>query len=202
MVHGIGYNEKVEGQRFYKAVDNGKITKEYQAWHNMISRCYNTQNIHTRNYVYKNCTVCDEWLNYQVFAEWYNNNYYEINNEQMCLDKDILFKVNKIYSPETCVFVPQSINKLCTKTKAKRGTLPIGVYEHKNKNYTHKRYRVQLQCRGKNIMLGQFNTPHEAFLMYKLNKELVIEKQAEKYKDKIPHKLYEALINYRVDEYD
>lgn len=53
------------------------------------------------------------------------------------LDKDILVKGNKIYSPETCCFVPQEINNLFTKRKSCRGTLPIGVkYIKENKKFS------------------------------------------------------------------
>ena len=54
----------------------------------------------------------------------------------------------------------------------------------------------------KKIPLGTFKTPHKAFLMYKINKELVIQSVANEYEDKIPNKLYEALINYEVEELD
>ena len=46
--------------------------------------------------------------------EWFDNpvNGYK---EGYSLDKDILVKGNKIYSPETCCFVPQDVNILFTK---------------------------------------------------------------------------------------
>ena len=54
----------------------------------------------------------------------------------MCLDKDILYKGNKEYAPDKCIFVPERINKLFLKNDADRGDLPIGVTYHKNKKYT------------------------------------------------------------------
>lgn len=77
----------------------------------MLERCYSAR-YQERKPTYKGCSVCDEWLNYQNFAKWYDDNYYEIKGEIMCLDKDILVKGNKIYSPENCVFVPNYINVL------------------------------------------------------------------------------------------
>ena len=47
---------------------------------------------------------------FQEYGQWFDDNYYEIKGERMALDKDILVKHNKIYSPETCIFVPQTIN--------------------------------------------------------------------------------------------
>jgi len=44
------------------------------------------------------------------------------------IDKDILVKGNKIYSPETCVFVDRAINLFLTDNGARRGICPIGVH--------------------------------------------------------------------------
>ena len=85
------------GEGKYKMSENGKKTKCYNTWHNMLERCYNPK--YQEKYpTYKDCEVCESWHNFQAFAEWYENNYYEIPNESMSLDKDILFKGNKIYS--------------------------------------------------------------------------------------------------------
>ena len=105
--YGIGYL----GEGKYKTRENGKLTKCYDTWHSMLERCYYPK--YQEKYpTYKDCEVCESWHNFQAFAEWYNDNYYEIHGEVMCLDKDILIKGNKIYSPETCVFVPEKINNL------------------------------------------------------------------------------------------
>lgn len=61
---------------------------------------------------YADCEVCEEWMCYQNFAEWWNKNMYHIGTERMHLDKDILIKGNKVYSPDTCLIVPQSINEI------------------------------------------------------------------------------------------
>ena len=76
-------------------------------------------------------TVCKEWMSYENFKNWFDNNYYEIDGEIMCLDKDILFKNNTIYSPKTCVFTPKRINNLFTKRQNDRGDYYIGVTYHK-----------------------------------------------------------------------
>ena len=126
---GIGYL----GEGKYKVCENGKNTKCYDTWNNMLKRCYDSK-LHEKFPTYKNCKVCNEWLNYQNFAEWYYNNYYEIEEQKMCLDKDILYKGNKIYSPDNCVFVPNNINSLFTKSDKTRGDYPIGSSLHKRDN--------------------------------------------------------------------
>lgn len=191
-IYGVGHNSKGE----YPTRINGKHTKCYATWHSMMQRCYDPK-YQERCTTYIGCTVYEEWHEFQNFARWYGNNYYEIEGQRMALDKDILYKGNKVYSPNTCVFVPHRINTLFIKSNKIRGNLPIGVSKNGN--------GYQVGCKngsGKNISLGYFNTSHEAFLMYKLNKELVIQGIANEYKDKIPTKLYNALMEYEVNEWD
>lgn len=185
----IGY----VGEGKYKTTKNSKYIKNYNSWRGMMQRCYNPSQIKQRP-EYCNCSVCDEWLNYQNFAKWYDENYYEVPNEKMQLDKDILVKGNKIYSPETCVFVPQNINVLFTKRQNKRGNTPIGVF----KTYS----KFEANCHngnGKQIYLGKYQTIDEAFNAYKTYKEDIIKEMANKYYTYIPIKLYNALYNYKVD---
>lgn len=159
----------------------------------MLERCYSKE-FHKTHPTYKDCEVCEEWLNFQNFATWYIDNYYVVENQTMCLDKDILYKGNKIYSPDTCIFVPQEINTLFVKRNKSRGKYPIGVYYSKEKN----KYRSML---GK-THLGYFDTPEGAFNVYKKAKERHIKEIADKYKCDIPKKLYEAMYEYKVDIID
>ena len=190
IVYGIGYM----GIGNYSSRDeNGKKTKTYDTWHNMYQRCYNHK-YHEKCPSYKNCTVCEEWYNYQVFGKWCDENYYEVENERMTLDKDILCKGNKVYSPDTCIFVPVSINSLFVKRDTERGEFPIGVSKYRNK------FVAQLsKGDGKPMYLGVFNTPEEAFQAYKQTKEQYIKEVAEKYKSQKPQKLYDAMIAYEVE---
>ena len=171
----------------------------YRYWHSMIKRVYDPIE-HNRYPNYIGCSVCEEWHDLQNFGKWYEDNYYEINGELMCLDKDILNKGNKIYSPETCIFVPNRINVLFTNCKKARGKYPLGVIKTKDGKY---RARCSVYYKeankSKNIGLGRFNTPEEAFYAYKEFKEQYIKEVADEYKDKIPKKLYDAMYNYKVD---
>ena len=194
------YNIGYIGEGSYNTKFGSKHTIQYDCWKNMMNRCYDEKSL-KNNPTYKDCKVCEEWHNFQNFAKWFDENYYEINSQTMHLDKDILQKGNKIYSPETCVFVPQRINKLFTKSNATRGDLPIGVIYRKDKN----KNTFQSQCsiydkdKYKPKHLGYYNTPEEAFYKYKEFKENYIKEVAEEYKDVIPVKLYEAMINYVVE---
>ena len=191
---GVGYLG--EGKNNPK--ENSKQTKSYTTWKNMLERCYDDK--YQEKYpTYKGCEVCTEWHNFQAFDEWYNDNYYEIEDEVMCLDKDILVKCNKIYSPETCVFVPQNINKLFTKRDNDRGKDPIGADQLPSGNY-------EVRCNngyGEKIYLGVYPTKEEAFRVYKQYKEKVIKEVIDSYKGEIPEphysKLKKAMYNYKVE---
>jgi hypothetical protein len=160
----------------------------------MLKRCYNVEYSKKDN-AYMDCEVCDEWFNFQNFAKWYDENFYEIEGEKIHLDKDILIKGNKIYSPETCVFVPARINILFAKSKSKRGDYPIGVHLDKRTN------KFISSCRDKTKYdyLGSFEVIEYAFQTYKIHKEKLIKQVAEDYKEKIPAKLYNAMMNYIVE---
>ena len=102
---GIGYI----GYGKYKSRINREKTEEYIKWSSMLTRCYSKKLKQRENYI--GCTVCEEWLNFQNFAEWYDNHKYYIPNiESLDLDKDIKFKGNKIYSPNTCILIPKRLN--------------------------------------------------------------------------------------------
>lgn len=172
---------------------NGNVKKSYNTWKLMIHRCYNTKE-YERAPTYQKCSVCDEWLYYSNFEQWWNKNYYEINNQEMNLDKDILIKGNQVYSPQTCVIVPKDINMLFVQRGAKRGCLPIGVTYFKR----DKKYMASVCKYGKQHYLGLYDTPTEAFKVYKQSKEQYVKEVAEKYKDKIPKELYEAMYKWEV----
>lgn len=182
------------GEGIYVPSVNGKHTPEYSKWKSMIKRCYDSKTIQKQP-TYKDVIICEEWLNFQNFAKWFHENYYEVEGEKMNLDKDILVKGSKIYSPETCIFTPQFINTLFIKTNSKRGNFPIGVTYKKDIN----KYLATVQIKKKHVHIGVFSNQEEAFHAYKQAKEQYIKKVADEYKDKIPQKLYEAMYNWKVE---
>jgi hypothetical protein len=181
-------NKGVYTKGKYTFGKKGKPTKEYSVWLSMLTRCYNERFLMT-NETYIGCTVCDEWLDFQNFAEWFNENH--IDGYQ--LDKDLIIKGNKIYSPQTCCFVPQEINLLLVNRKRDRGEYPIGVSRDKTKMSAH------IVIKAKQVYLGNYNTVEEAFNAYKTAKEANILSMAEEYKDRISEKVYESLLNYTVN---
>lgn len=183
-VFNIGYL----GEGFYKTKALNKNTKCYNTWLGFLERVYSKKAQEKRS-TYIGCSVYEKWCNFQVFAEWFTENYDPEIMQGWHLDKDILVKGNKVYSPETCCFVPQEINVLFTKNNINRGEYPIGV------NRTRTKYNAIF----KHHSLGMFNTPEEAFEAYKTAKEAYIKEVANKWRGKIEEKVYQAMYNYQVE---
>lgn len=180
------------GVGYHGSEDIDCTSESYLRWHDMMHRCYNNK-FHERQSQYKECSVCEEWLNYSNFKMWYEKNKY--GEGQLDLDKDILFKNNKIYDPAHVVLVPHEINTLFIAGNKHRGDLPIGVHFDASKN----KYRATVSFIGKSIKLGTFNDPEEAFERYKVYKEDLIQDMAEQYKGQIPDKAYRAMLNWKVE---
>ena len=182
------YDKGYLGEGKYKTRENGKHTDEFKIWYQMLRRCYDPK-FHERYPAYKGCKVEDIFLNFQHMGEWIKENYYEIPGEKMCLDKDILCKGNKVYSRETCIFVPERINLLFVKSDNTRGDSPIGTTPNSSGNYI-------AQCNdgyGKQIRLGTYSTKEEAFQVYKEYKENLIKETIDSYEGKISEPFYSSL---------
>ena len=165
----------------------------------MLERCYSSKYKNTRP-TYKNVTCCNEWLLYENFYEWLHNqeNFDKwLNGDRWAIDKDILVKGNKVYSPNTCCLVPQNVNVLFVKSNAVRGNLPIGVIRLKN--------GFRAQCKNpftnKVQSIGIYQTFEQSFNAYKIYKENIIQQVAENeyLKGNITKKCYEAMIIYNVN---
>ena len=184
IIYGVGF----QGIGIYTFVDNLKIRN---VWVRMIQRCYDRK-YQEKQPTYKEVSVCEEWYNFQNFAEWFEENWKPWMDENWQLDKDIICKDCKVYSPETCCFVPREINGLFTLRTNKRGDLPIGVKKARNK------FQASIIMYNNRKYLGNFNTPEEAFQAYKTAKEQHIKEVADKWREQISDKVYEALINYQI----
>jgi hypothetical protein len=178
----------------YPITINSILTKEYTLWCSMLKRCYSNA-YKKRQPTYEGCEVSNNFKSYEYFYEWCNKQV-GFNNKDWQLDKDLLTKGNKVYSENTCIFIPAEINLLLVKREALRGTHPIGVRWHKR----DKAFVAKVnKNKGKQEHLGYFATELEAFNAYKQAKESFIKEQAEKYKSQIDPRAYNALMNYEVN---
>ena len=188
-VFGVG----VVGAKYPSKI-NGVQTKEYDLWKSMLRRCYSDK-YQKKQPTYEGCQVSDKFKSYEYFYEWCNSQI-GFGNSGWHLDKDLLTKGNKVYSEDSCVFLPNEINLVLTKCTASRGEYLIGVsWSDTSKSFIA---RVR-KNKGKQEFLGYFKTEIEAFKAYKQAKESYLKEQAEKYKSQIDIRAYNALMNYEVN---
>ena len=183
----------IVGNKYPIHDDNKKIIREYNVWSAMIKRCFD-ENPKGKLLRYKDVACCAEWKLFWNFYEWLHeqeNFDYWLSHKDAQIDKDILSKGNKIYSPETCLLVPHCVNLLFRDySNARKTTLPVGVYEHRDRYMAY-------YCKR----LGFYDTLEEAFQAYKAAREAHIKEVAEReyQKGTISKKCYDAMMVYTVE---
>jgi len=192
VVQGIG----TTGTKYPTRI-GGKNVKEYAVWGSMLERCIEKW---WRKYpTYIGTTCSENFKSYIFFYEWcqtqtrFGNT--DENGKSWHLDKDLLVKGNKVYSEDTCVFLPLRLNLLLVRCNAARGSSPIGVYWIPRLG----KFRAMCSEVNKQRHLGCFDTEQEAFLVYREHKEAYIKSLAEQYKSQLDPRAYQALLNYTVE---
>ena len=162
-IYGVGINDADYAVNIRMGDGLIKRCHYYDTWKSMLRRCYCTY-FKCRHTTYENCKVCDEWLVFSNFKRWMETQDWQGKQ----LDKDLLIKGNKTYSPETCIFVHQVVNKFVTDRSRKRGDYMLGVHWDKSRS------KFKAQCSnpftGKNEYLGRFDSEIEAHLAWKARK--------------------------------
>ena len=161
-IFGVGFL----GKGIYKANSNKKPTKYYYTWYKMLERCY-SEKMQKKFPTYKNCIVSEEWHNFQNFAKWFEENYPKLKiDDNWHLDKDLLSSGNKIYSKETCLFLPANVNTfLANSRKTDKSTSKfIGVsYNNKKRKFVA---MISFFKENTNKCLGEFKNEIEASKTY------------------------------------
>ena len=186
--HKLLYGRGYIGVGPYEQTINRKATREYDMWRRMFDRCYSG-----KQPSYDDCEVCEEWWNFQNFAKWYKEHYYEIPGQIMQVDKDWLCVGNRLYCPENCCIAPHIINScLLTHGKISDSKLPSGLNETASG-------RIKARCSvyGKRKDLGTFDTIDEAYNVYKNFKIEYVESLGYRFKNFLPPNLYNAVMNYK-----
>ncbi len=197
--HGIVLVEELGRQQEYIPYITLKSNTAYSIWNGIYIRCYIEKN---------GSSMCDLWLNNKdSFAEWWSSEYYECDGESMAVDKDLLFPGNKEYAPDKCCIIPHTLNTMLSnckkhrtgKWKTAKMNLPLGVRYDSRMNM----YYGEIKPCGHDevIRLSYWNTPEEAFEEYKRHKQADILIMADKYKNKVPKKVYDALLRVEVQPY-
>jgi hypothetical protein len=184
------YGEYTPGE-YVCSPGNGIVTKEYSAWTLMLTRCYD-EDFKLKWPTYRDCKCADEFFVFQSFASWYTS---QIGYSKEChLDKDLMVRDNKLYSPDTCLLLPPQVNTLLNYKRFPDRGLPTGV----SYDYKRDKYVAQVNRCGKYVMLGRFNRVEEAEQAYKYAKVEEVRRVGEAYKEVLDPRAYEALINYRM----
>lgn len=188
LIYGLGIYRKGK----YPATLDRKATKTYTMWANMIKRCTPCTYIQDHHQSYIGCECDPSFIEYQNFAEWCQSQV-GFGIEGYELDKDILIPGNKIYGPDTCVFVPKALNLLLVNNSPKHG-LPLGV------TYIERdaRYKARLSINGVQKNLGHFDSPSDAHKAYQTAKLNYIHVMAKNYQSSIDYRVYDALLKYQV----
>jgi len=187
LVFGVGINDWAG-----KVNVDGKLILEYKLWTSMLKRCFD-EKFKQKRPTYQGVTCSKEWLSMTKFIE-------DVSKMKGCgfdgweLDKDIIQKGSKLYSKDTCCFVPAEVNLLLVKCDKARGEYPVGVCFHK----TRGKFMARIRINGKLKHLGYFTSPIEAFFAYKAAKEAQIKAVAERWKHLLDERVYLALMTYEV----
>lgn len=139
----------------------------FRRWEKMLERCY-SKPLHEKHPTYKGCTVCEEWLTFSNFRRWMENQDWEGKD----LDKDLLQKGNKVYSPETCIFIKGVVNRFINSCSGSRGKYLIGCTSF---NKTNSKFVAECQNpfspeNSSDGYIGEYITELEAHLAWKKRK--------------------------------
>lgn len=191
-VYGVGYM----GIGAFTSRDK----RLYSLWVTMLKRVY-CPKYHKTQPAYKGTSVCEEWWDFQNFAKWCMNqihfNSKDERGKSYQLDKDLLVKGNRAYSPDTCCFIPQEINSsIIVHYSDVSKDKVVGIFKHK----VTKRYRVfSSVVGGSRVHIGYFKTQEEAIEVYKRSKITHNKALAEKWEGKIDDVAYIALLNRKIE---
>lgn len=175
---------------------NGRSTLCGERWRQMLKRCYE-RSYQEKNPTYVGVAVCPEWHNFQNFAEWHASQPGS-SNRDFELDKDLAIIGSRIYSPETCTFVPGRINCLIG-VRSKDNGLQTGVSWHRKSG------KFQVDCRderGIPRFLGWYDSPSVAASVYSDFKQGVLKAVAEQFKGVIDPRVFHNLYSYKVPSID
>lgn len=167
LVRGVGHNDVAYPVYSYNRVSGRQkrlwVCPFYAAWKDMLDRCYSPK-FHDRYPTYRGCSVEPSWLSLSEFSGWMVMQ----DHEGKHLDKDILAPGNKVYSPDTCVFIPTQLNNFLTDAGASRGEWPIGVCRYKrNGKFVSK---CNNPFTGKYEHIGYFPCPDAAHKAWRARK--------------------------------
>lgn len=189
-VYGVGIND---ADYVTQPIINGVQFRcpAYSAWVSMLSRSYGE--LFTKKFkTYSEVTVCTEWLRFSKFRAWFIENHVD----GYALDKDLFSSGNKIYSPNTCIYIPSWINTFITDRNSVKGDYPVGVSIEKRSN------KLMARCRhpkGKDSeFLGYFDSEysaHDAWVTRKIEIANSLKSEMDEIDPRIHPKIVQLIIS-------
>lgn len=181
-VNGVGIND-LKGVGY-----TDEMRAIYNIWRGMLSRCY-AESYHKWFTSYNDCTVCTEWLLFSNFYRWAKENNWKNN----ALDKDLRVKGNRVYSPDTCIFISKKLNSFLITKENKDSELPVGTYYDK---YSGK-YKAHISdiLLNKRVTIGYYDSVEEAHTSWVSYKRTLALKLAELEEDETVADLLRVFAN-------
>lgn len=185
-VFNVGYT----GYGEYSKTTHEKL---YSKWASMICRGY-SEKYKAKKPTYKDVSVCSDWHNFQNFAKWAVNR--DDYLEEWEIDKDILIASNRIYSPESCCFVPRIINCAIRSSALKDKTkIPFRI------SGGQKQYKVFITLDNsvkKALYFKDIEQAHSAVVEFKTKR---VKELAEQFKQQLNSEVYLKLSNFVFEDY-
>lgn len=181
--------------------ENSLLTLEQQVhkarWLHMgiMGRCGNYAKV--SNPSYSGVVVSNNFKSIKYFTEWCISQVGFTDKDErgwsFHIDKDLCGDVNsRTYSEDVCVFIPAEINGVIQSRYPSKSGLPKGVGYVKPEG----KYSAVISHKGETTKLGYFDTPQEAGLAYNEAKLVIVQSLANKWKDRISDKAYDALMSF------
>lgn len=157
--------------------------KRYVLWTSIIRRSY-SEVYHKSKPSYKDVRVSEDWRRLSNFIKDIEKlpNFDLAVSENWELDKDLLGGDQKLYSKNTCCFLPRELNTLFT-SESKKG-LKKGVFYNKRLS----KFTASINRGGKvRSHIGVYETEEEAHFNYCKEKQKHLDSLILKYDDKLPN---------------
>lgn len=188
LIVGIGVNDVDYATQKTTIDDQGNKRKTvcpfYARWKHLLDRVYGEKTL-VEYPTFRNNSVCEEWLYLSKFKMWMETQRWE--GVKIHLDKDILVPGNRLYSPDTCAFIPEYLNNLFHVKASGRGEFPLGVSLRTNpKNFIHtKPYFTQCTMKGASdkVASSYSGSPEEAHRKWQQFKIIHIDNVIARYRE-------------------
>ena len=203
LIFGVGVNDS--DYVVYPTIDGKRVACPfYFTWKSMLQRCYDPK-FQKKYPTYKGCVVAEDWHTFSNFKRWMEKQEWEGNQ----LDKDLLLPGNRLYSPDTCIFVTAQVNTLIKDVLEGRANsnykLGVSLHHVYRKNdastYGKKKWLSRIKKNGVMDYLGTFYTEEEAHLVYLKERKNYIKEVADKQNKIVKEALYSFAKKLMVNEH-